>query len=642
MIKQIAVIMGAINMDNQRLMLEGMEAAAREADCNLFVFTNYVGTRETVDNIVASYQVLKLPDFKQFDGIILVGNTVHHPLALEMIIQQMHESKKPLVSIDRHFDGMSCVEIYSYDAEYEMVEHFLYHGYTKICYITGGLETSRDAQLRLLAFKDAMRVNGVEYDPGDIYEGQFTYESGVAAAKKILAEGKHPEAIICANDDMAHGAMRVFHDAGYQIPEDIKFAGFDNGEFSTLNKPTLTTVDKNQYEVGYRSVYEVMELLSGKDLDTYRIPCKIEYRESCGCMQGGQDLALVEAEYENLKRKYVAQQMDTIRMSDLVRNMTYGFSRAHTPAEIVDVIRDNIAYVGVEEFYLCLCDRDEIFVLPERNLGQNIDIQQIQEDYTPLIEIPLVYQNGTYTSFGKFPKGMVLPQEYRERKGGNTYVVNQIFYQDFCYGYAVCKRVDSIVASGIYYSMLMEIGIGLENARKWMLLKDAMDKLNGMWCYDNLTHLYNRSGFFYEAKTLIDNFRHNQEQVFIIFMDADGLKKANDTYGHESGDVMIRQIGGVVHENVSREMLGMRYGGDEFVLFGGIRKGEEYKLDEIVDSIQNDIKAVNESGKFPFQLSVSIGVSYGDAIDTDNLSVLIEQADKSMYEEKRRKKSQKA
>ena len=66
--------------------------------------------------------------------------------------------------------------------------------------------------------------------------------------------------------------------------------------------------------------------------------------------------------------------------------------------------------------------------------------------------------------------------------------------------------------------MLMEIGVGLENVRQGMFLKDAVDRLNGMWSYDNLTMLYNRSGFTYEAKSFMDHFRADDMNVFIIFM----------------------------------------------------------------------------------------------------------------------------
>jgi len=638
MIKQIAVVLGAINLDNQKKLLEGMETAAKEFDCNLFVFTNYVGTRETEESIMASSQVLKLLDYNYFDGIVLVPNTIHNPIALDKLLRELSQLGKPIVSVDRKIDGMSCVAVDSYEAQYEMVEHFLYHGYTNIAYVSGSMVASSEARKRYKAYQDAMINNGVPFIEENVYEGAFTMESGIMVAQQMLESGRIPEAIVCGNDDMALGIMDVFRKAGYQIPEDVKISGFDNGERSQLERPSLTTVDKSQHEVGYKAVLELMELLNGKDLEYYQLPCAMKYRESCGCIPQSDDVLSLEELIEQVKHRYITQQKDTVFMADIVRGMTADFAKAARPEALFDILKTYVPQIGVEKFYLCACDLEQVFVLPERNLGRNIDALHVNDDYTEYIDMAVAYEKGQFVEYKKFRKGFVLPEECRTRSGGNTYVVNQIFYQNCCYGYAVCQRVDSVVASGLYYSMLMEIGVGLENVRQGMFLKDAVDRLNGMWSYDNLTMLYNRSGFTYEAKSFMDHFRADDMNVFIIFMDADGLKTANDTLGHEIGDLMIREIGAVVHRNVSGEMLGMRYGGDEFVLFGGYKDGEDYKVDRVLASIREDFKEVNESGKHPFKLSASMGVSKWKAREITSLDDVIEQADKLMYEEKREKK----
>lgn len=637
-IKQIAIILGAINLDNQKRLLAGMEMAAKEFDCNLFVFTNYVGTKETEESILAATQILKLPEFNQFDGAILVPNTIHNPVALERVIKELNIAGIPLVSIDRKLDGMSYVGINSYDAEYEMVEHFLYHGYTNIIYVTGAISVSSEARKRYQAYQDALQNNGMPFYEENVYEGAFTLESGIKVGTQILKEGKHPEAIICGNDDMAHGIIEVFKKAGYKIPEDVRIAGFDNGEMAQMNSPMLTSVDKNQEEVGYKAVYEIMELLTGKDIENYEMPCKLVYRESCGCSNDLTGMIDFRGLAEDLKKKYIDQQMQTIFMADVVRGITTEFAKTHTPDQLIDVLKKHIGQIGIEKFYLCLCDRKTLFVLPESNFGQDIDVLQVNDDYTEEIEVALALENGQFKTYDKVKKGMVLPEECKNARGGNTFVVNQIYYENCCYGYAVCERLEGVVTSGLYYSMLMEIGVGLENIRKQVLLKAAVDKLNGMWCFDSMTHLYNRSGFLYAAKNYLNRFIDEDKWVFIIFIDADGLKKINDTMGHEAGDLLIHEIGSVVHKNVYDDMLGMRYGGDEFVIFGGFAVGEKQKVERVVESIREDIRLVNASGKYKFTVSVSMGGSGWRARDVDNLGKLIEQADKQMYEEKRMKK----
>ena len=136
----------------------------------------------------------------------------------------------------------------------------------------------------------------------------------------------------------------------------------------------------------------------------------------------------------------------------------------------------------------------------------------------------------------------------------------------------------------------------------------------------------------------MDHLRADDKNVFIIFLDADGLKAINDNIGHDAGDLLIREMGVVVHRNVSNEMLGMRYGGDEFVIFGGFADGEEYKLQRVLDSIHEDIAEINASGKYPFPFSSSIGASYYKAREVESLDALIEMADQKMYEDKREKK----
>lgn len=636
--KQIAVVLGAINLDNQKKLLIGMENAAKEHNANLYVFTNYVGTRETPESVMASSQILKLLDFEGFDGAILVPNTVHNPVALQKLIEDLKASGKPAVSLDRKIEGASCVGIDSYAAEFEMIEHFIEHGYRDIVCITGATMVSTEAQKRLQAYKDAMEKYGIPFKEENVYEGAFTMESGIMAAKKMLEENRIPEAIISGNDDMAHGIIDVFKKAGIRVPEDVKIAGFDNGELAHLNRPTLSTVDKNQLGVGYKAVEELLALMDGKETEDHIIPCDMVYRESCGCQSVEDGTVDVFQLAEELKNKYVRQQVDTIFMADVVRGMTTDFAKVRTPEELYDVFKSYVSQMGVDTFYLCMCERDKVFVLPERNFGRNIDVQKVNHDYTSLIEVAVSYENKEFVSYDKFEKGYVLPIECRNKSGGNTYVVNQIFYQNFCYGYAVCQRVESVVASGLYYSMLMEIGVALENVRQSMLLKDAVDRLNGMWCYDNLTALYNRSGFYYEAKSILDNLRADNKNVFILFLDADGLKLINDNLGHEAGDMLIREVGAIVHKNTTNEMLGMRYGGDEFVIFGGFADCERNLVQKLVENINGDIERVNGTRKYPFRLSVSIGESCKKATEIDSLEVLIEQADKEMYQEKRRKK----
>lgn len=89
-------------------------------------------------------------------------------------------------------------------------------------------------------------------------------KGGCAAARALYSRGALPEAIICAYDDMALGAMRFFHDNGISVPDDIKVIGMDNILHSEYFVPSLSTIDYMNEEIAKTATESVFELLDGK------------------------------------------------------------------------------------------------------------------------------------------------------------------------------------------------------------------------------------------------------------------------------------------------------------------------------------------------------------------------------------------
>ena len=120
----------------------------------------------------------------------------------------------------------------------------------------------------------------------------------------------------------------------------------------------------------------------------------------------------------------------------------------------------------------------------------------------------------------------------------------------------------------------------------------------------------------------------------IFFADMDGLKKINDTYGHEAGDLAIKLQAKVLKSVFrSTDVVG-RLSGDEF---GIVAVGMHLKS---VDSVRLKVDMMNQKftkeNKLPFNLSISLG-----AVDLQKSSIikkLLAEADKSLYEEKRKKR----
>lgn len=630
MSRQIAVLMCTINADNQCRMLEGMIDAAKETDSNLYVFTNYISYREKEENLKGAYQILGLPDYREFDGVIIAKNTITYPQAAEAVTRAVLESGCPAVSIDVEIEGMSHISFSSYEAEYAMTEHFIReHHCSDIYYISGPL-FHKEGQKRYRGFLDAMEKNGLKIRQDHICQGFFTMDSGMQAVETFLKDGERPRAIICGNDAMAVGAQEALRQHGLRVPEDVILAGFDNSELSELSYPPLTSVDKNQHEVGYRAVYEIMSRVEGSPPNGTAVAGEPILRTSCGCPFEEEQNA------RKLRESYVHNQISTQNGADILRNMITEFSGLGTPEDVVEALKKYVEQMEFESFYLCFCEKDRLFAIQDETLTGALDILHGNTEYTDMIHIPLAYENGVFGSYENFPRGKVLPEECRTKSGGNYYVAVPVFYQHCCYGYCISGNTHLPLEHNFFYAWIMNIGIGFENIRKRVLLEDTVKRLNSMWAYDMLTRLYNRAGFFHYAERMLRDLQQEDEYVCLVFLDLDGLKQVNDTIGHEAGDELIGSMAEIIRQNIEEGSLAMRYGGDEFVILG--RCAGEGITERFVAALREGMQRRNRRSNTSYELRASIGVSRYRARDIESLDLLIGQADQKMYEEKRMKR----
>ena len=618
-------------MENQRHIMDGMIDATKETGSNLYIFTNHSFRQNNRESVQGAYQIMELPDFEYFDGAIIAPNTIIYPPVLSFVIDKLRNSGIPFITLDYQIEGHSCLMTSSYEAQYKIVEHMIQkHGCKELAYVRGPVGHA-EADYRFQGYCDALKNNGIDFKEENVFEGTFALESGFYAATKIHGMGLKPDAIICANDAMAVGVQEYLKRVGVEVPKDVLLTGFDNSETAMYSMPSITSIDKNPREMGYRSVFEILDILKGKEPGCISVASEPVGRESCGC--GTAD----DIDITRLKYRYIQKDIYTNHLSEMINANLAQFSGLQSPDEMIPILKSTIHRISLKAFYLCLCDTEKVFALPESNMGGNFDLQQVNIDYTEKMELPLAYEEDEITSYKAFPKGMVLPKEVRDRAGGgNYYVVTPIYFQNCCYGYTVSGNDKLALMNSLYYSWLMNIGVAYENIRKRMLLQDAVIKLNNVWSYDTLTQLYNRAGFYYEAKTILEILKFQNSKIFVLFSDVDGLKKVNDSQGHEVGDALIREIASCFKENLTKDMLAMRYGGDEFVVFGSYE--DDMEIECLLKGIQSSIDRRNASGQNPFTLATSIGVTTYNAQDVNELSELIDIADANMYEQKRKKR----
>ena len=148
---------------------------------------------------------------------------------------------------------------------------------------------------------------------------------------------------------------------------------------------------------------------------------------------------------------------------------------------------------------------------------------------------------------------------------------------------------------------------------------------------DELTGLYNRRGLYTLGNQQIEIARRHEDDIFVFFLDLDGMKDINDNLGHEFGDKALLSTTKIIHKSFRSADILSRLGGDEFVILA-LKTQHEYVpiiLERIKDYIKEENTLIDS-----YELSLSIGVSKIDFKNKSPLDQAIKKADKEMYKSK--------
>jgi LacI family transcriptional regulator len=157
------------------------------------------------------------------------------------------------------------------------------HGYHQLCFVAGPKDAP-DAVARYSAFEQAVAASpGASID--QVIHGDFSEDSGIAAARTLLSCDALPQAVVCANDQMAIGVLRELQRAGVRVPADVAVTGFDDLYASRVIDPPLTTVSQPFRDLGSRAMNRILARIGDPALEPRAevLPTQVVVRASCGC-----------------------------------------------------------------------------------------------------------------------------------------------------------------------------------------------------------------------------------------------------------------------------------------------------------------------------------------------------------------------
>lgn len=157
---------------------------------------------------------------------------------------ELSKGSTPIVVLNRMIPEIKdkCFYVDNELGGYQATKYMIDQGHTQLSYISGPL-FKQDATARLNGHKKALAEANIDFDKELFYEGDFLTESGRTGVAHFIKNKKKFTAVICANDEMASGAMKGARDHKMTIPGDCSVIGFDNVYFADYLHPELTTMD---------------------------------------------------------------------------------------------------------------------------------------------------------------------------------------------------------------------------------------------------------------------------------------------------------------------------------------------------------------------------------------------------------------
>ncbi len=263
----------------------GVADRAQELNVNLICFSG--GFPRWQQQFEAQNNILfNIPGQQNVNGLLIWANILSHSLdrsSLEAFC--LHYAPLPVISMGMVFSSIPSIHIDMREGMHKILSHLIEkHGRRRIGFIRG-LEISQDAEDRYQAYCETLLQYGIPLDPDLVIPGDFGRSSGQAAVERLIkTHHSNLDALVSANDNMAIGAMQALQAYGFNIPDDIIVAGFDDIEETRAIVPSLTTVRAPWYLLGSNSVDLILSKLAGEPLpDQVLLQTEPVFRQSCGC-----------------------------------------------------------------------------------------------------------------------------------------------------------------------------------------------------------------------------------------------------------------------------------------------------------------------------------------------------------------------
>ncbi|MBO5535317.1 MAG: GGDEF domain-containing protein [Clostridia bacterium] len=601
--------------DNAVFKTLAREGKRLNFDVVVFTTAGYFLTQSDYD--VQEKNIFRFAPVEKLDGIIIVPDSYEEGEFRNLLFDMVKNRVQcPVVAIRHKSDQLSCVFTDEREAIRPVIRHLIEdHGLRRICFQTG-FKGHEESRVRMEVFVEEMNRHGLPVPESAICPGNMWLTCGDLAYHQFFSDPENrPEAVICANDYMAIGLIRVLQEKGIRVPEDVIVTGFDNIEGAAPDVPGLTTIQPDYEAMVVEAINTLKQQMHEKCRGKRIVPLagRLVLGESCGCGRRKPD-------YFQMECMEKTRELERVNDQDAaVTNLSIDLGGCDDLAVMHQVlISSRVKNPIVRDQYLCL------FGEPDRLMEET-------GNRACLVHAIRDHQDGGMP-MTVFDRTSLLPPDL-EREEAQMFYVKLLHQKGHNFGYSVMQYDEGKVPTRVFVQTNVLLSIAVENIYRQREMMRLYEERRLSSITDLMTGLLNRRGMLEKIAPTWP--RMIGRKITFVCIDMDHLKQINDTYGHSEGDFAIRMVGQAIQAAVSAEEIGARVGGDEFIVFlPSAGNGEAKRFEERFEAALNRL---NREGKRAFTVGASVGYAIREISEQVDAEQYIRASDQEMYKVKARR-----
>lgn len=628
--KKIAFFANGWSGDNIEKLINGMQKILPKNSYDIFMFLGHATYSYDENQKRCESVIYDLPDLQDFEAVVVFGISLNCSDIQEHVYDICLKSGIPVISIGIKKEGCYNITVENYSGMEQLCEHLITEHNVKDIFYVAGSKEHPDSARRQKAIEETLSKHGLPFGEENVFYSDWEVRATtIFFENKIQSKDDLPDAIVCPNDILAEMVINTLFRKGFEVPKDVIVTGFDRDIEGQIFFPSLASVSQNMDKLGEKAAEVIVGVERGDfHEEDYVISCSFFAGDSCGC-EVKHDTNSPRLKYLlelPMQREYLHQREIRLHQIEIAISSAERYEKLSNALQ--DLFYERNGYEG---------DSFHVLINPEFDDTDSDKGDENGVIFPSVMDVIASKESGKPFSDKRFEIHKLVPG-YKHTGANHVYTFVTIYINNCVYGYMVMRDNIHFLQEMVFLKFAETIASSLEFCKKNIQLNNLNDKLSELMNRDALTSVRNRTAYETFISKLLSSYeRGNCNDFAVVMFDVNGLKVVNDMYGHEKGDVYLKNCCKMICDYYKHSPI-FRIGGDEFVT---VLTGEDYKhRDKILSSMRKTMKSM-ELCFLPAEEKISIASGMAEFVKDSGIDIrdVFKNADNAMYENKREMKS---